>query len=177
MLSSSLPGEAPVRRGSSRGRSAREGRARWTRKNTSSSRFPSLSRASTPRRVCFAFPNIRSTANTPRVARRRSSAADSTSLIPHLLQFTDEHRTEAASLQTELQAFAAELSEALEEIWKKAPEAEEGGEGAGPAPDSWAARMEAHEKRRHASPVDTIAKPDLSKQEWTLKLLDVRPGL
>ena len=115
-------------------------------------------------------------ANSCRATRRLSSAADSTSLLPHLLQFTDEHRTEAASLQTELQAFAVELSEALEEIWKKAPEAEEGGEGTVPAPGGWAARMEAHEKRRHANPVDSIAKPDLAKQEWKLKLPDARPG-
>ncbi|KAI1786336.1 IkappaB kinase complex IKAP component [Ganoderma leucocontextum] len=110
------------------------------------------------------------------VARFNTTQADSTSLLPHLLQFTDEHRTEAASLQTELQAFAAELSEAVEEIWKKAPEAEEGGEGPGPAPDSWAARMEAHEKRKHANPMDSVAKPDLAKQEWKLKLPDARPG-
>ncbi|KAM5537957.1 hypothetical protein V8D89_008433 [Ganoderma adspersum] len=110
------------------------------------------------------------------VARFNTTQADSTSLLPHLLQFMDEHRTEAASLQTELQAFAVELSEALEEIWKKAPEAEEGGEGTVPAPGGWAARMEAHEKRRHANPVDSIAKPDLAKQEWKLKLPDARPG-
>lgn len=53
------------------------------------------------------------------------------------------------------------------------PESEEV-EGAGLSSDSWAARMEAHEKRKHANPVDTVPKPDLSKQEWKLKLPDVR---
>ena len=55
------------------------------------------------------------------------------------------------------------------------PESEEV-EGAGLSSDNWAARMEAHEKRKHANPVDTVPKPDLSKQEWKLKLPDARPG-
>ncbi|TBU27865.1 IkappaB kinase complex IKAP component [Dichomitus squalens] len=108
------------------------------------------------------------------VTRFNTTQADSTSLLPHLLQFTEEHRTEAASLQKELEEFAVELTEAVDEIWKKAAENEEGGEGANPSADSWAARMEAHEKRKHTNPGDTVPKPDLAKQEWKLKLLDVR---
>ena len=103
------------------------------------------------------------------------STADSAALLPHLLQFTDEHRAEASSLQEELQAFAAELAEAVEEIWKKAPEGEDGAAGDAPASasvsaDSWAARMEAHERRRNVNPVDNVARPELAKQEWKLKL-------
>ncbi|KAI0629477.1 IkappaB kinase complex IKAP component [Trametes polyzona] len=107
------------------------------------------------------------------VARFNAIQADSTSLLPHLLQFTDEHRAEAASLQKELSAFAAELKEAVEEIWKKAPENEEGAE-APPAAEGWAARMEAYEKQKHINPVDKVAKPELAKQEWKLRLPDVR---
>ena len=105
------------------------------------------------------------------------STADSAALLPHLLQFTNEHRAEASSLQEELQAFAAELAEAVEEIWKKAPEGEDGAAGEAPASasgsgsaDSWAARMEAHERRRNVNPVDNVARPELAKQEWKLKL-------
>ena len=107
------------------------------------------------------------------------STADSAALLPHLLQFTDEHRAEASSLQEELQAVAAELAEAVEEIWKKAPEGEDGAAGDAPASasasasasgDSWAARMEAHERRRNVNPVDNVARPELAKQEWKLKL-------
>ncbi|KAJ8489069.1 hypothetical protein ONZ51_g3188 [Trametes cubensis] len=105
------------------------------------------------------------------VTRFNTTQADSASLLPHLLQFTEEHRAEAASLQQELQDFAAELSAAVEEIWKKAPESEEPTETA-PAPDSWAARMEAYEKQKHINPVDKVAKPELGKPEWKLRLPD-----
>ncbi|KAH9846478.1 IkappaB kinase complex IKAP component [Lenzites betulinus] len=107
------------------------------------------------------------------VTRFKTTQADGASLLPHLLQFTDEHRTEAASLQRELSDLSAELNEAIEEIWKKAPENEEPAESA-PALDSWAARMEAHEKQKHINPVDKVAKPELARPEWKLQLPDAR---
>ncbi len=111
----------------------------------------------------------------PQPLTKLISAADCASLLPHLLQFTDEHRTEAASLQQELSELAGELTEAVEEIWKKTPESEEGTEAASaPAMDSWAARMEAHEKQKHVNPVDKVAKPDLARPEWKLRLPDAR---
>ncbi|RPD57919.1 IkappaB kinase complex IKAP component [Lentinus tigrinus ALCF2SS1-6] len=107
------------------------------------------------------------------VARFNTVQADSSALLPHLLQFTEEHRAEAASLQEELRDFAEELRGTVEEIWKKAPESEEGGaESGAPSADSWAARMEAHEKRKNVNPADNIVKPELAKQEWKLKLPD-----
>ncbi|KAI0697397.1 IkappaB kinase complex IKAP component [Cerioporus squamosus] len=109
------------------------------------------------------------------VARFNTAQADTSALLPHLLQFTEEHRAEAASLQEDLRDFAEELSAAVQEIWKKAPEGEEGGaEGGAPSADSWAARMEAYEKRKNANPVDNIVRPELAKQEWKLKLPDVK---
>lgn len=103
------------------------------------------------------------------------SAADCSALLPHLLQFTEEHRAEAASLENELHDFAQELHGAVEEIWKKALEGEEGGtESSAPSADSWAARMEAYEKRKTVNVVDNIVKPELAKQEWKLKLPDVK---
>ncbi|KAL1945489.1 hypothetical protein VTO73DRAFT_2340 [Trametes versicolor] len=109
------------------------------------------------------------------VTKFNTTQADCTSLLPHLLQFTDEHRAEAASLQQELSELAGELTEAVEEIWKKTPENEEGTEAApAPAMDSWAARMEAHEKQKHINPVDKVAKPDLARPEWKLRLPDAR---
>ncbi|KAI0326070.1 IkappaB kinase complex IKAP component [Cubamyces sp. BRFM 1775] len=109
------------------------------------------------------------------VTRFNTTQADSASLLPHLLQFTEEHRAEAASLQQELQDFAAELTAAVEEIWKKAPEGEEGTETV-PAADSWAARMEAYEKQKHINPVDKVAKPEMGKPEWKLRLPDASHG-
>ncbi|OSC96781.1 IkappaB kinase complex IKAP component [Trametes coccinea BRFM310] len=107
------------------------------------------------------------------VARFNATQADSASLLPHLLQFTDEHRAEAASLQQELHEFSAELHEAVDEIWKKAPESEEKAEPA-PAMDSWAARMEAYEKQKHTNPLDKVPKPELGKPDWKLRLPDTR---
>ncbi|KAI0752776.1 IkappaB kinase complex IKAP component [Daedaleopsis nitida] len=115
------------------------------------------------------------------VTRFNTTQADSAALLPHLLQFTDEHRAGAASLQQELHAFAAELGEAIEEIWHKAPEGEDGGGGGGggsavgesAVSGGWAARMEAHERRKNTNPVDTVAKPELGKQEWKLRLPDM----
>ncbi|KAI0828044.1 IkappaB kinase complex IKAP component [Trametes gibbosa] len=107
------------------------------------------------------------------VTRFNVTQTDGASLLPHLLQFTDEHRVEAASLQQELSGLAEELSEAVEEIWKKAPESEEPSEALRPM-DSWAARMEAHEKQKHISPVDKVVKPELARPEWKLQLPDAR---
>ena len=84
---------------------------------------------------------------------------------------TEGHRAEAACLQAELAEFAAELAAAIDEIWKRVPETEGDAEPeAQPHQDSWAARMEAHEKRKHTNPVDTVARPDVAKQQWTLRL-------
>ena len=100
---------------------------------------------------------------------------DSASLLPHLLQFTEEHREEAASLRADLIIFSEELAIAVEEIWTKPSEPEENVEQSGqPHADSWAARMEAHEKRKHANPVDTVPRPELAKSEWKLQLPDGR---
>ncbi|KAI0669554.1 IkappaB kinase complex IKAP component [Trametes maxima] len=109
------------------------------------------------------------------VTRFGTTQADSASLIPHLLQFTGEHKAEAASLQRELKEFNTELTEAVEEIWKKAPENEEGVEAVPPM-DSWAARMEAHEKQKHINPVDKVAKPEVGKVEWKLRVPAARPS-
>ncbi|TFK88053.1 IkappaB kinase complex IKAP component [Polyporus arcularius HHB13444] len=109
------------------------------------------------------------------VAKFNAAQADTSALLPHLLQFTEEHRAEAASLQEEVREFSEELSGAVEEIWKRAPEGEEGGAEGGAAHEGgWAARMEAYEKRKNVNPVDNIVKPELAKQEWKLKLADVK---
>ncbi|KAH9935182.1 IkappaB kinase complex IKAP component [Epithele typhae] len=106
------------------------------------------------------------------VTRFQTAQTDSSNVLPHLLQFTDEHRAEAASLQHELEEFAKELNTALEDIWTKTPDVEEGPT----SPRCWAARMEAHEKRTHVNPVDNVPKPELPKQEWKLRLPSSRVG-
>jgi elongator complex protein 1 len=58
------------------------------------------------------------------------------SLIPHLLRFTAEHRTEAKALQESVRRFGEELGQAINEIWQQPPE-EQPAMGGGPvSPDS-----------------------------------------
>jgi hypothetical protein len=45
-------------------------------------------------------------------------------LLPHMLQFTDEHREEGKALQAGLVAFQEELSKAIEEVWTRPPESD-----------------------------------------------------
>ena len=96
------------------------------------------------------------------------SAADAANLLPHLLQFTEEHKREAKKLQADLESFEEELRAAVEEIWTKP--ASEGEATTEPTPDGWAARMLEHEKQRQVNPLDKVTKPELAKQEWRLRL-------
>lgn len=94
---------------------------------------------------------------------------DASRLIPHLLQFTSEHREEGQSLQDELAAFETELKEAIDWIWTKT---DENGEPE-VTEDTWRMRMEQLEKERKINPVDKVPKPEVdSKGDWALKILN-----
>ena len=81
--------------------------------------------------------------------------------MPHLLQFTSEHREEGLGLQNEVEAFEKELKESVEEIWTR-PVEENEEEGGG-----WASRMAEVEKARAVNPLDKVAKPDLFRvSDW-----------
>ncbi|KAA1476949.1 Elongator complex protein 1 [Dentipellis sp. KUC8613] len=93
---------------------------------------------------------------------------ESSNLVQHLLQFTEEHRTEARSLQEEVSEFEAELREALAEIWPTVS-----GELEDEEPqDSWAIRMAEKEKERESA-IKRLTKPDIRGDEWRTKLFDV----
>jgi IkappaB kinase complex, IKAP component len=95
------------------------------------------------------------------------SQGEARSLLPHLSQFTPEHRAAARLLQDDLRQFELELKEALEEIWPKPIENE----------DTWASRMEEREKGRQTDAVDKVPKPDLSRAvDWQMRLLDLEEG-
>jgi elongator complex protein 1 len=95
--------------------------------------------------------------------------AETRSLLPHLLQFTAEHREEGLGLQNEVEAFEVELKESVEEIWTRPVVDEENGVGAS-VPDSWASRMAEVEKDRVVNPLDKVAKPDLfQRSDWRVK--------
>jgi hypothetical protein len=89
-------------------------------------------------------------------------------VLPHLFQFTSEHREEGRALQAELSEFEEELGKALEEVWTKATDEDV------PPIDSWAARMEERERTKAVNPVDKVPKPELSRGEnWRIRLYEL----
>jgi elongator complex protein 1 len=84
--------------------------------------------------------------------------------LPHLLQFTSEHREEALGLQNEVDAFEVELKECIEEIWTPPVEVDDAG-----IPDGWARRMAEVEKNKAVNPLEKVAKPDFSQgKDWRI---------
>ncbi|RDB24885.1 Elongator complex protein 1 [Hypsizygus marmoreus] len=87
-------------------------------------------------------------------------------LLPHLLQFTPEHRQEGLEMQKYLFEFETELKTSLEEIWFRPAEE---------VPvDSWATRMEEVDMERKTNPIDKVPKPELPSGNggWRLNLFD-----
>ncbi|KAF8661467.1 hypothetical protein AX16_001304 [Volvariella volvacea WC 439] len=85
-------------------------------------------------------------------------------LLPHLFQFTEEHREEGLELQMQISEFEKELQEALDEIWFRP---EEDGE-------TWASRMEEIERKKQVNPVDRVTKPDfLAGKDWKIDLYNL----
>ncbi|KAG6839915.1 hypothetical protein C0991_010395 [Blastosporella zonata] len=102
-------------------------------------------------------------------ARFASIQDEAKALLPHLLQFTPEHREEGVAMQQHLLDFEEELKRSLEEIWSKPPEE---------VPiDSWATRMEDAEREKRVNPVDKLPKPELpsSSKGWRINLFDLEP--
>jgi len=88
-------------------------------------------------------------------------------LLPHLYQFTDEHREEGCALQAEIAAFEAELKEAVEEIWKPQTAVDD-------SEDGWAARMAEIERVKKIDPLDKVPKPNLEQEKgWKINLFDM----
>lgn len=95
-------------------------------------------------------------------------------LLPHMLQFTDEHREEGKALQEELVAFQEELHKGVEEAWGQPP-SESGPKdvvttngtrnaaGVGVPPGEGA---------RSQDPLDKIAKPQIVEPIWRVTLWD-----
>ncbi|KAL1719857.1 IKI3 family-domain-containing protein [Schizophyllum commune] len=111
------------------------------------------------------------------VARFNATLDEIRALLPHLYQLSPEHRAEGAELQADVAAFEAELKSAVEEIWTKAVEGE--GEKSGLEHEgrsvleqierSVLAPMQQSQK---PNPVDKVAKPEFSREEWRLTLYE-----
>ncbi|KAF7791354.1 hypothetical protein EIP86_002368 [Pleurotus ostreatoroseus] len=98
-------------------------------------------------------------------ARFQNTQNDAVNLLPHLFQFLEEHQAEGKELQDEISDFAAELKEAVEEVWKKAQDTE-----VEMSPEGWTARMQEYERQKRIDPLDKVSKPELAKQEWNKKM-------
>jgi len=98
------------------------------------------------------------------VDRFLMTEAETRSLLPHLLQFTVEHREEGLRLQNEVEAFEVELRECIEEIWTRPVEVG--------VSDGWAAKMAKMaevERDKVVNPLDKVAKPDLFQgKDWRM---------
>ncbi|KAF4620926.1 hypothetical protein D9613_000930 [Agrocybe pediades] len=102
------------------------------------------------------------------VDRFNTTQGEVRGLLPHLFQFTDEHREEGLELQNDLAAFEEEMKAALDEIWARPAETE--GE---PTAEGWAARMAEIEKSKAINPLDKVPKPDMSQaKDWRVNLLE-----
>ncbi|KAF9012601.1 IKI3 family-domain-containing protein [Cyathus striatus] len=105
------------------------------------------------------------------VERFHTSQADAKALLPHMFQFTKEHRDEGVALQSEIAQFEEELRESLDEIWTRPIEDDTDA----PQADSWASGMEAIAKSRHINTLDKVSKPELSQgSHWRMTLYDLQ---
>ncbi|TDL16914.1 IkappaB kinase complex, IKAP component [Rickenella mellea] len=100
-------------------------------------------------------------------ARFDAVQGDAECLLPHLMQFSKEHRAEGSKLQDEVMALKKELSEAVDQIWAK-PDDPDGAL----MTDTWAHRMEEKMKERR-NPIEIVPKPALSSGEPRIDLLEL----
>ncbi|EJD08171.1 IkappaB kinase complex, IKAP component [Fomitiporia mediterranea MF3/22] len=98
---------------------------------------------------------------------------DAAQILPHLLQFSPEHRNEAHSLQSELSVFRAELQVVLNEAWPAKNGNATDGTGETNS-SSWAERME-EKKRERTRAVESVVKPEMGVNDmsWKVDILHV----
>lgn len=108
-----------------------------------------------------------------RVINSFGLSAEAAQVLPHLLQFTPEHRNQARELQGAILTFQAELQAALEEMWPNRANDDAGGAGELNV-TSWAERME-ERRRERENAVKSIVKPALGATDssWRVDILDV----
>lgn len=99
------------------------------------------------------------------VARCSVMQADVKKLLPHLLHFSELHRSEACIAKRDMELFEKELRDSVEEIWRSPSTAEN------PAPDSWTNRMSAKEKEQLMDPRERVPKPVVEGGDWGIGLL------
>jgi len=96
-------------------------------------------------------------------------------LLPHMLQFTDEHREEGKVLQAGLVAFQKELSETIEEVWTRPPGSDTKDVAAtNGAQDATGVNLppDVDEVAKPQDPLDKIARPQIVEPTWRVALWD-----
>ena len=101
-------------------------------------------------------------------------SAEVESLLPHLAQFTPEHRAEGSDLHDQLVKLRHDLRDAVDDIWANKTSGALNGENTETPvqADSWAARMEQRIKDRKES-VNRIEKPPIGEMKWDIQLLEL----
>lgn len=102
--------------------------------------------------------------------------AEAGKFLPHMLQFTEEHREEGKAFQGELMAFQEELTKSVEEVWTRPPSESgskdivanngaQGTAGVGAPPG-------VGEAAKSQDPLDKIMKPQILEPVWRVALWD-----
>lgn len=101
-----------------------------------------------------------------------ASLDEAQKLLPHLLQFSLEHRKEGRELQRDIQSLEEELRDCVTEIWKKSPQEGEGvTEDTAALTNIWTKKTEEPETNR-VSAFERVPKPELGKHGWEMRLYD-----
>jgi len=105
-------------------------------------------------------------------ARLATIQGEAGKLLPHMLQFTDEHREEGKALQVEMVGFQEDLSRAIEEVWTRPPESEPGGALKGATATTANFPSGSGEATKPQDPLDKIGKPQFVAPAWRVTLWD-----
>ncbi|KAG1716214.1 hypothetical protein ID866_954 [Astraeus odoratus] len=97
-------------------------------------------------------------------ARSAATQADVKKLLPHLLHFSEQHRSEGRALQQDMESLDKELRDAIDEIWTKSTSTDR----LAPS-DSWTSRMLDREKEQLIDPVQRVPKPEMEISDWGIR--------
>ncbi|KAI6009884.1 pol II transcription elongation factor [Pisolithus marmoratus] len=105
------------------------------------------------------------------VARCGVTQVEVKRLLPHLLHFSELHRSEACIVQQDMESFETELRDSIEEIWKSPSTTEN------TVQDSWANRMLIKEKEQLMNPLERVAKPMMESSDWGIGFLRTKTNV
>ncbi|KAL4071352.1 hypothetical protein V8B97DRAFT_454345 [Scleroderma yunnanense] len=103
------------------------------------------------------------------VARWAATQREVKKLLPHLLHFSEQHRSSGDALQEDMRSFEKELADAIDEIWTKPVTADNPTQE-----DSWASRMLEKEKEKMIDPLMRVPKPVIETHDWGIQLLHAK---